>query len=274
MKTPLSLRVILSVFVLINLLSACSAKESSHTVESTAHAPVSEDMVAKAATKNKATTDPLPQDHVIRQANVKFQVKDLETSTQRIEGMVEKLGAMLTSSTQTQNDYAQETDFVIRVKPAQFLPLLRQLQKESVQLDERSVSTEDVGLEYVDLQARLQAKRAVEQRYMGLLREAKNMEEIMKVEEQIQAIREDIERTDARLRYLQNQTAYSTIHLHIYQPLPISVPTAPSFFYRVLDAMNTGWQLMLSLIVGLFYVWPILIIGAGAYFLMRRRKLV
>ncbi len=272
MKTNLSLLSLPFLIAGSVLFSGCAAKESASVMEDSAQQATTESTpVTDNAAKDKAKSK--TQDHVIRQAEVKFQVQDLSASTQRVEAKVDEMDATLANTTQHQSDDAKTTEFVIRVKPENFKPLLRQLQKESVVIDERTITTEDVGMEYVDLEARKKAKLAVEQRFMGLLKEAKNIKQILEVEREIQLVREEIESTEARLRYLQNQTSYSTIKLAMYQVIPVPVAVEPSFVTRLVEAMNTGWQLWLSLIVGLFYIWPVWCVVLGIFIFLRKRNL-
>jgi hypothetical protein len=266
MKTTFSFPSLLFFCTASLLLGACSTSPEA-TVNELA---VQQDTVRTPATADQAK--PANQEHVIRQAEVKFQVKDLAESTHRVENVVEELGATLANTTQHQDGDNSTTDFVIRVQPENFKPLLRQLQKESVHLDVRTITSENVGMEYVDLQARKKAKLAVEQRFLGLLKEAKTIPQILEVEGQLKAIREEIESAEARLRYLQNQTSFSTIRLSMYQVIPVTVPEGPSFGTRLVEAMSTGWELWLSLVVGLFYIWPAWLVGIGIMIYLRKSR--
>ncbi|WP_181308115.1 DUF4349 domain-containing protein [Rufibacter sp. XAAS-G3-1] len=248
------------------LLGGCSTDPEASMNELAAQ----QDTVENITVADKAK--PVNQEHVIRQAEVKFQVKDLAESTQRVENLVEEMGATLAHTTQHQSEDNRTTDFVIRVQPENFKPLLRQLQKESVHLDVRTITSENLGLEYVDLQARKKAKLAVEQRFLGLLKEAKTIPQILEVEGQLLTIREEIESAEARLRYLQNQTSFSTIRLSMYQIVPVTVPEGPTFGTRLVEALNTGWQLWLSLVIGLFYIWPAWLVGFGIMIYLRKSR--
>ncbi|WP_207431251.1 DUF4349 domain-containing protein [Sabulibacter ruber] len=247
--------------------SGCQGQQEMSVNEAAASVDSAETNVAK---EQKAEGKPT---HVIRQAEVKFKVENLTASTQRVETLVEHSGAILANSNQHQTDDTRTADFVIRVQPEKFLPLLQQIQKESMQLDVRTITTDDVSMEFVDLEARKKAKLAVEQRFMGLLKEAKDIQQILEVENQLRTIREEIESAEARLTYLQNQTALSTIRLSMYQVVPVTVPEEPGFFTRVLEAVSTGWELLLSLLIGCFYLWPLWLVGAGILIYLRKRSL-
>ena len=57
-------------------------------------------------------------------------------------------------------------------------------------------------MQAVDTRSRLEAKKQVRLRYLDFLKEAKNVEEILNVQSQINGIQEDIEAASGRLDYL------------------------------------------------------------------------
>ncbi|MFB9862504.1 DUF4349 domain-containing protein [Rufibacter immobilis] len=256
--------------LLVFFFGGCSGKQEMSTPNEVAAAAPASDAAAPEVAQNEAA--PAKQ-MLIKDAQVKFQVKDLAHSTQRIENAVKKHNAILANTSQQQAQDEQVMNFEIRVKPEQFTTLLEELEKESVKLEYRNLASEDVAVEYVDVQARLKAKRAVEQRYLALLNQAKNINDILEVEQYLLKVREEIESADARLHYLQNQTAYSTIKLEIYQLVPLSFTERIGLGTRFYNALGTGWQMFLSLLVGLCYLWPLLLFGLGFY-LLRRRRLI
>ncbi|AMM51949.1 hypothetical protein TH61_13225 [Rufibacter sp. DG15C] len=105
---------------------------------------------------------------------------------------------------------------------------------------------------------------------MALLTQANTIKEILEVEQYLDSIREEIESAEARLRFLKDQTAYSTIRLSIYQVVPMSFSERIGLGTRFYNAFGTGWQLFLSLLVGLCYIWPLWLVLAGILFLRRK----
>ncbi|OQX50337.1 MAG: hypothetical protein B5M53_12715 [Candidatus Cloacimonas sp. 4484_209] len=61
---------------------------------------------------------------------------------------------------------------------------------------------EDVTKRYMDLESRLNNKKAEEKRYLEILEEAKNVEEILKVESYLSRTREEIERLQGEINYI------------------------------------------------------------------------
>jgi hypothetical protein len=90
----------------------------------------------------------------------------------------------------------------------------------------------------------------------------------MEMEQYIRRLEEEIESAEGRLRYLDNQTAYSTLELELSTER-IAEPARDSFWARSKRAMAAGWHGLVTLFVGLLYLWPLLLIGAVVGFVLR-----
>jgi hypothetical protein len=139
---------------------------------------------------------------------------------------------------------------------------------------EKKISTEDVTGEVVDTKSRLEAKKQMRFKYLEFLKQSKNMEEVLQVQNEINAIQEQIESAAGRVAFLSNQSAMSTINLSFYQPLDGYRPTDgnPSFFTRVGNAFKTGAGLIAELLVGLVSIWPLLLVVFAVYFGWKKLK--
>lgn len=264
--------------LLLSLCLSChtSTKDSAESVSSdqTATAPAvreMEDVVISETTKNEEIANEKSRSgadqKIIRTANVRFQVADFKTATAAINRIVPQHRAELLSANETREEGNLKSNLVIKVPPPQFEPLLNELVEQSLYLDAKNIAAEDVTTEYIDVAARLKAKKAVEARYLDLLQRAKTVKDIITVEEQLRQIREEIESSEARLLYINRQTTYSTIHLEYYQTLTATSSPETSFAVRMRNALRGGWDLILALFVGLLYLWPLfLIIPVLVYF--------
>jgi len=206
---------------------------------------------------------------VIRQASVRFQVKNYQKSVDTIQSLLQHYGAILASSNDTRQDDKLETTMIIQVPSQNLENLLKKLVNQSVYLDYKNISSEDVSGEFVDISARLKAKQVVEQRFLDLLKDAKKLDDVFTIEKQLLAIREEIEATQARINYLQEHVSYSTITLEIYVQNSGNT-SGNNFLIRVVNALAFGWNLLLSLMIGLLYIWPILAVFPIAVYLMRK----
>jgi hypothetical protein len=91
-----------------------------------------------------------------------------------------------------------------------------------------SASGEDVTDQYFDLNSRLNNLTATRDRLRDFLNDAKNVEEALRVNDELRVIEEDIAVIQGRINYLADRAAFSTIDLTInpFVPTPTPLPTA------------------------------------------------
>ncbi|HEY3239847.1 MAG TPA: DUF4349 domain-containing protein, partial [Acidimicrobiia bacterium] len=109
-----------------------------------------------------------------------------------------------------------QATLVVKVPSDRFDTVLGSLRKlGEVRTD--SVAGEDVSAEYVDLEARLKHWRAQEAVFLELMAKAKSIPETISIQQQLSVIQEQIEQHEGRRRYLDGQTAYSTVRLSLLE---------------------------------------------------------
>ncbi|CAA9257636.1 MAG: hypothetical protein AVDCRST_MAG95-2167 [uncultured Adhaeribacter sp.] len=250
------------------------SQRESYETSSTANEREEEQSASDAvAAPNQEVPDQntLPTDQkIIRTARVRFQVSNFKESTAVIQRLVPQFQAQLISANETRTDGSLESNLVIKVPPLQFEALLNKLVDQSIYLDTKNITSEDVTTEYIDLAARLKTKQAVEARYRDLLKQARTVKDIIAVEEQLRQIREEIESAAARLTYINRQSSYSTIHLQYYQTLAATSSPETSFAVRIRNALRGGWDLILALFIGALHLWPLILIIPVLVFYLRK----
>lgn len=210
---------------------------------------------------------------LVYHAEVRLKAASMPRAMAQLDSLVHRSRGYLSAAAETRADGEWQQVSTIRVAPAQFRVLLNGLAGLGT-IEEKKLSTDDVTAEHADVATRLQSKRAVERQYTALLTKAQKIKDILDIEEKLGQVREEIEATESRLKTLNNQVAYSTIELTLYQPLPQSIPDAPvvSLGSRAVEAFYDGWQLLTSLLIGANNLWPLLLLAAGGWWLWRRRS--
>lgn len=216
----------------------------------------------------KAASNPDWDKKIIKTATLRLEVKDFKKYNENVHKTVKQFGAYIAQEEQNLTDEKSETVISIKVPVDQFETMMNQLPGADVKVLERKITTEDVTGEVVDTRSRLEAKKQMRLKYLEFLKQSKNMEEVLQVQNEINSIQEEIESAAGRMGFLSHQSAYSTINLTFYQPINGYKPTdgAPSFFTRVTDAFKAGAKWIADLFVGLISIWPLLIIVFGIYF--------
>lgn len=111
-----------------------------------------------------------------------------------------------------QGHLAQQQGFTysVRIPAARFDEAFVQLKTWGRVLDEQRTAS-DVTEEFLDLGIRLDNARKSRDRLLALLEKADKVEDILKVEEQLRRLTEEIERMEGRRKFLADQVAMSTL---------------------------------------------------------------
>jgi hypothetical protein len=180
---------------------------------------------------------------IIKTANLNGEVKDYKLFSKQLSDKVKNHGGYVSSEEQTQTEYKIENTVVIKVPVDQFENMVNDLVNDVVKINEKRITSDDVTTELVDGKSRLEAKKQVRLRYLDLLKEAKNMGEILNVQNEINQIQEEIETVSGRINFLGHSSAMSTINFTFAQVLNASIPqqSANSFTTRIKSAFANGW---------------------------------
>ena len=209
---------------------------------------------------------------IVKNANLSMEVKDYNVYNTSIRQKVRELGGYIAQEEQSQSDYKIENTVTIKVPVEQFDAAVAVFSSDVIRVNEKRVTSQDVTAEYVDTRSRMEAKKHVRQRYIDLLRQAKNMEEILNVQQQVNGIQEEIESAAGRIQYLGHASTFSTIQLTYFQVLNISAKDTaqPTFGEQLSHAFKMGGNWFANLLIGLVSIWPLLFLGLLAVLLFRR----
>ncbi|MEI9944783.1 MAG: DUF4349 domain-containing protein [Chitinophagaceae bacterium] len=212
---------------------------------------------------------------IIKTASLNLEVKDYKDYYLSLREKVRNLGGYIAQEEQNQSDYKIENTLSIKVPVDQFDNAVTQLSANIEKLNEKKITSEDVTGEFIDTKSRMEAKKHVRERYLGLLNQAKNMEEILSVQSEINGIQEQIESGLGRVEYLSHASAFSTINLTYYQVVNSSAKDndKPSFAARFGNAFRTGWDGVAGFFVGLVSIWPLILLIFSGIFIYKKVKL-
>lgn len=271
LSIPFYLRLL---FVLSICLSACQGDQS-YDEQSVSYAPEAEpDMRVQQVSDEPDADIPVPQQrYIIRNGHISIEVEDYQQSRIALAALITKQGGYISQEQERTSDYNISNELTIRIPNTVFDSTMNQIAALALHVSNRQVQAIDVSEEYVDIETRLATKKAVEARYIGFLKQAKSVEEIIQIEEAIRKIREEIESREGRLKYLKNQISLSTIEVYMSQETEHGGYQAPSFWSRIGKGFVAGWEGILAVIVGFAHIWPlVLLIGAGGWMILARRR--
>jgi hypothetical protein len=133
----------------------------------------------------------------------------------------------------------------------------------------------DVSAQYVDLNARLVNAQAQRDAMLALLQQAKNINDIIAVQNQIGQITAQIEQLKGQIKYLDNNTSYSTVSVTLTESgAPAQSPTSDSWgFATALSQAAHNFVTTIDYVVtALGAVGPVLVLVGIGYLVWRRRR--
>jgi hypothetical protein len=220
---------------------------------------------------SEVSEEPVIERQIIKVGWMRVEIKDYSEDLKVIKGIIGKHKGYISGENESSTDYSLMNNLTIRVPSVEFDSLVEDIIRVAFKVDNKNITLNDVTEEFIDVEARLKTNKEVERRYLEILDKATTVQDILLVEQQLKIIREEIEAKEGRLKYLQSQVSLSTLNLEIHQDLA-SKPGF-KFFSKLADAIKGGWKGLLNLVVGLIYIWPIVLVCVIIIFwLIRRRR--
>ncbi len=133
------------------------------------------------------------------------------------------------------------------------------------------ISGNDVSQQYVDLQARLRNAEAQRDAMLALLGQAKSVNEILQVQNQLGQVTGQIEQLKGQIAFLDHTTTFATLAVTIREGAAIARPADEWGFRSALQqALHSFVNTINAVVVGLGALGPVLIAGLLAALLFRR----
>jgi hypothetical protein len=239
-------------------------------VEAPAMEEIATNVDDKAYSGNTGTEKAYTQ-MVIKNANLAFETDDLDATAKRINAAAQKFGAQLQSDSESNTNYSLSRILVLRIPANKFDPFIDEIAKGVTYFSRKEITSQDVTEEYVDLDARIKAKKTLEARYLELLKKANKVSEMLEIEKELSAIREEIEAQEGRLRYLKNRVAMSTVTIDFYKHTEQQAGATVSYGSKMWNAIKSGFNGISTFFIGLLYVWPFILIFVVVFILIRKR---
>jgi len=196
---------------------------------------------------------------IIKTAGLRFETQDLDGTHKNILDITKALDGFISSDNAGKNYSEHFRNITIRIPSENFQTFIDDVSKGVDYFDRKDISRKDVSEEFVDLNARLKAKRELEKRYLELLKQAKNVKEMLDIERELSKIREEIEAKEGRLNYLKDKVSLSTISIEFYKYTNETGVTV-SYGQKMKNALSGGWDGISVFFIGLLYLWPLFLI--------------
>jgi hypothetical protein len=271
-------------------LAGCSADSSSQSTSAPAIAPAQDNAKADGGTSGKAAdgTGAVPAPpaggqnspqlapqlrSLIYTGTLAVTVPDVAKAADAAGTVATAAGGSIAGDNRTLDADRSQAQLTLRVPSDAFSSTMDKLATTLGTETSRSVSTQDVTQDLVDLDARLATQRASVDRVRALLAKANTVGEVVSIESELTKREADLDSLEQRKTKLSGLVALSTITLNLRAPAaPAPAPVkADSGF---LAGLKSGWQAFVSsakvflTVAGWLLPW-LIVIGLPAWLILR-----
>ena len=198
---------------------------------------------------------------IIKSGDMTIEVADIKTAQEKIQNFVKNNKAYIQnerfSNAETQTTLSME----IRIPNQNFDNLINSFSDEIGSISEKNIRVQDVTEEYTDVSIRLKNKLAYLEKYRDLLKRSASTKDLLEIQEKIRGLEEEIESSEGRLRYIDDQVNYSTLNLTLTKEKPRNTITSKiGFGSRLVDSIANGWNIFVNFSLEIVSLWPFLFI--------------
>ncbi|GAA0480302.1 hypothetical protein GCM10008986_01010 [Salinibacillus aidingensis] len=278
----------------ILVLAACSSDDTGKSEESSRldQADSSADMVQtnekgqdQTATEEQAENqkDTNTDNRMIMyHARLTLNIKDIDGAVEDITSRTNQINGYVVETTSTNRDQHVQSHMTVRIPNPELQSFTKELEKLSEKVVEKHVRGEDVTEEYTDLESRLKAKKAVENRLLEFMKGAEKTEDLLNISKDLAKVQEEIEQMEGRMKYLENRTEFAEVTITL-KDISVNVPgiaekdlqTGERIQKAFTNSLNQLSSFFSGLIVFLIGYSPFLIILAifgGSIWFFKNRK--
>ena len=232
---------------------------------------------AKGQSSELALPNPNSGRMIIKDAVMDLLVTDPELTIERVTQLAADQGGYLVSSRAWMENGFKSAELKMGVPSAHFEDTLNLLRHYAIQVLNEETSGTDVSADYADLESRLVNLEATTARVRDFLKQAKTVEESLKINAQLSDLEGQIEQVKGQMKFYEGRSAYSTITVLVRPQLPTptitptatatATPTATPRWNpgKTLSSASSQMVLMLqglidALIWMVFLLWPFVLV--------------
>jgi hypothetical protein len=143
-------------------------------------------------------------------------------------------------------------------------------------------TSDDVTLQYTDMESRLKVLRTEEERLLAFMEEAKSVSEMLEIEKRLTEVQAQLDSLTSQLKVYDNLVDYGTIYLSVeeveqYTEVQEKDPTmwqriSTGFVNSAKNVWNFLKGVVVVLIVGLPYLALVAVAGIAVWLIIRRKR--
>ena len=199
------------------------------TAPATAPSTTTRTTATSAASPAPVTTKPSRPEMLDIEAHLSVEVDSVGAAAASLRTLTKRFEGVVTDDQLNQNANVATAHLTIRVPSArvdEFFDALRAVGR----LLSRQINARDIGKEFFDAELRLENLQTTMRRYEEVLKQAKGVDEILRIESELGRLRGEIEQTKGNLRWLSDRAARATVYIDLvtsHEVVTNSTPPMP-----------------------------------------------
>jgi hypothetical protein len=154
---------------------------------------------------------------IVRTGNMAVVVADIPVTIDQITRIAGEHQGYVVSSQSWREGQLLRGTISIRVVASDYDVVVREVSQLAVEITSQTTSSQDVTEEYIDLTAKLNNLEATEQQLLKVMSQAQTVDDILAVQRELTNTRDSIERTKARMQYLERTSSTSLLNIQLEQ---------------------------------------------------------
>ncbi|MCZ4225027.1 DUF4349 domain-containing protein [Pedobacter rhodius] len=244
----------------------------------------------KAEMADSITADTLPVEKIIKTADMRFRVKDVQNTKEQLSKRIKAEGGIIAEfsiesviqetdkikqsadSLKEITSYRTEGYLVAKIPSEKLDEFTNVISKMAVFVNSASMKIDDQSLTYLANELKAQNRvEAIDKINEVANKKSDNVESSL-------YIKDDYIDKKIENRQIDNRVKFSTITLNFYQDNTVKTLVVgndnlydyrPAFLNRLWLSILNGWTLFLELILALANLWMLILIGVAAFFIIR-----
>lgn len=209
---------------------------------------------------------------IIRTGHASVEVDNVDEAANKVRALAASLGGHVANSQFEGGEHnVRSATLELKIPAARYDEAVTRLTTIG-DVESVNSTSEDVGEEFVDVTARVENARRLEQRLIQLLENrTARLADVLAVERELARVREEIERAEGRLRYLRTRAAMSTLTVLVHEDEPILGRAGGN---PIGVAFEAAWRNFVLFVAGLIaamgVIIPVAAIAGVGYVLWRK----
>lgn len=214
----------------------------------------------------------------ILKGHITAESTDFNAALDTLEQKIAALGGYIGSSEVQGNSLGssgrRRASLTVRIPAASFRDFISGL-SEFLNVTAESTTSEDITQSYYDTESKLNSLKIQEERLLAMLEKTEDLDTLLKLEERLAEIRQQIAYYDSLLRAYDSQVDFATVTVTLYEVLTLTEPeeTDTTFGQEIASAFKESWSVFVEvlkvILLVLIYLLPLLVVAIVTILIIR-----